>query len=159
MAGLCCPCPFLTHRSPLPSRDWPTRQGTWVSLVGDRACALPVGRGRGWPQELPVPSSLSHQFVVCEPVEIAGSINERKTRGFVSFLTQKYWGTLGLKILRVLRGTKFAFPRLSDFTLLYPVGKLRQARCDPNTYSPPSLLWSLKVSVAHASVHRPEELR
>lgn len=117
---------------------------------------FPWAVGGAGPKELPVPSSLSRQFVVCEPVEIAGSINERKTRGFVGFLTQKYWGTLGSKILQVFRGTGFAFPRLSDFTLLCPVGKPRQARCDPNTRSPPSLLWILKVSVAHASVHRPD---
>jgi hypothetical protein len=55
--------------------------------------------GEAVPNGLPVSSSLSDQFVVCEPGEIAGSFNERK-QGFFLGGGVGVCPKLGFKILQ-----------------------------------------------------------
>ena len=71
---------LLPHPPCLASFPGLTHQTGDMGVLGGtvRLCVSQWAVGEAGPNGLPVSSSLSHQFVVCEPGEITGSFNERK---------------------------------------------------------------------------------
>jgi hypothetical protein len=94
---------MLTHHVSLPGPGMTHQAGNMAVLGG--IVRLCISQWAG-PKELPVSSSLSHQSVVCEPVEIAGSVNERKQEVLCVWwgVPQKYCVHWALKYCRHSEG-------------------------------------------------------